>query len=405
MPLVENPGSGSLSSSATAPLPTVSAAGAGLISRALFLWVSPLLRLGRTRQLNMEDLPELPEESRVGFLAACFSEHLHDEIEHVGADDAARRGRMRSWIKLPPVFWALQRTFGAAFFRAGLFKLGTDTLQFFPAVMLADYLQALSGRRSHILARMGSTNDAGCAAAYALALFFLPVARTLVEQAYFYRVQLINMGVKASLQTAVYKKAVRLSNSAKSSGSTGETLNLMQMDASRISELMTYLHVCWSAALQTIGYVTLLYSYIGWSVLGGLCAMFALVPIQNRVFRIIGARRKKQMGLSDKRVKMQNEALTGIKIIKLNGWEVPMLSSINAVRSEELAVARNLAFINAFVSCLITTLPTLVAVSAFTLYSAVMKRQMAPWIIFPALSLFNQLRFPIMFLPVRPRAG
>lgn len=82
-----------------------------------------------------------------------------------------------------------------------------------------------------------------------------------------------------------------------------------------------------------------------------------------------------------------------------------MLSSINAVRSEELAVARNLAFINAFVSCLITTLPTLVAVSAFTLYSAVMKRQMAPWIIFPALSLFNQLRFPIMFLPVRPRAG
>ena len=402
---MENPGSSGHSSSAAAPLPTVSAAGAGFISRALFLWVSPLLRLGRTRQLNMEDLPEVPDASRVDVLASCFSDHLRYEIEHSGTDDAVQLGRLRAWIKLPPVFWALQKTFGSAFFRAGLFKLGTDTLQFFPAVMLADYLQALSGRRSHILARMGSTNDAGCAAAYALALFFLPVARTMVEQAYFYRVQLINMGVKASLQTAVYKKSVRLSNSAKSSGSTGETLNLMQMDASRISELVTYLHVCWSAAVQTIGYVSLLYSYIGWSVLGGLVAMFALVPIQNRVFRIIGVRRKKQMGLSDKRVKMQNEALTGIKIIKLNGWEVPMLSSINAVRSEELAVARNLAFINAFVSCLITTLPTLVAVSAFTLYSAVMKRQMAPWIIFPALSLFNQLRFPIMFLPVRCLAG
>ena len=121
MPLVENPGSGGQSSSASAPLPTVSAAGAGLFSRALFLWVSPLLRLGRTRQLNMEDLPELPDDSRVEFLAACFGEHLRDENEHVGADDAARRGRVRAWIKLPPVFWALQRTFGAAFFRAGLF--------------------------------------------------------------------------------------------------------------------------------------------------------------------------------------------------------------------------------------------------------------------------------------------
>jgi ABC-type multidrug transport system fused ATPase/permease subunit len=260
-------------------------------------------------------------------------------------------------------------------------------------------LQALSGRDTHILARMGSTNDKGSAAAYAILLFILPLARTLVEQAYFYRVQLINMGVKASLQTAVFKKAVRLSNAAKSGGSTGETLNLMQMDASRISELVTYLHVVWSAAVQTIGYVSILYSYIGWSVLGGLCAMFALVPIQNKVFRIIAVRRKKQLGLSDKRVKMQNEALTGIKIIKLNSWQIPMLIGISAVRSEELAVARNLAFINAFVSCLITTLPTLVAVSAFTLYSAVMKRQMASWIIFPSLSLFNQLRFPIMFLP------
>ena len=313
VPLVENPLGGRQSSSEAQP-PAVRAAGAGLISRALFLWVSPLLSLGRTRQLNMDDLPDLPDESRVEVLAACFGENLRAEIEREASGAAAPASGLRARLKLPPVFWALQRTFGRDFFRAGLFKLGTDTLQFFPAVVLADYLQALSGRRAHILARMGSTNDKGCAAAYALALFVLPLARTLVEQAYFYRVQLINMGVKASLQTAVYKKAVRLSNAAKSSGSTGETLNLMQMDASRISELMTYLHVCWSAAVQTIGYVTLLYTYIGWSVLGGLCAMFALVPIQNKVFRIIGVRRKKQMGLSDARVKMQNGSCPAMDI-------------------------------------------------------------------------------------------
>jgi ABC-type multidrug transport system fused ATPase/permease subunit len=127
--------------------------------------------------------------------------------------------------------------------------------------------------------------------------------------------------------------------------------------------------------------------------------MFALVPIQNRVFGIIAVRRKQQLQLSDKRVKMQNEAMSGIKIIKLNGWETSMLAAISAVRDEELAVARNLAFINAFVSCLITTLPTLVAVSAFALYSGVAGGEMVAWVVFPALSLFNQLRFPIMFLP------
>jgi ABC-type multidrug transport system fused ATPase/permease subunit len=127
--------------------------------------------------------------------------------------------------------------------------------------------------------------------------------------------------------------------------------------------------------------------------------MFLLLPVQNKVFGIIAVRRKKQLQLSDARVRIENEVVTGMRIVKLNGWEPQMLASITAVRNEELAVARNLAYINAFVSCLITTLPTLVAVSAFTLYSAVMHGEMASYIVFPALSLFNQLRFPIMFLP------
>jgi len=219
----------------------------------------------------------------------------------------------------------------------------------------------------------------------------------LLPRAYFYRVQLINGGVKAALQTAVYKKTVRLSSAA-NAGSSGERINLIQLDATRISELVTYLHVTWSALVQTFGYICLLYSFIGWSVIGGLVSMVALVPIQNRFFRIISARRKAQMALSDKRVKMENEMATGVKIVKLNGWEKPMLSAITAVRDEELSVARNLAYVNAFVSCLITTLPTIVAVSAFTLYSAAMGRRMEADIIFPSLSLFNQLRFPLMFL-------
>jgi ABC-type multidrug transport system fused ATPase/permease subunit len=127
--------------------------------------------------------------------------------------------------------------------------------------------------------------------------------------------------------------------------------------------------------------------------------MFLLLPVQNKVFGIIAVRRKKQLQLSDQRVKLENEVVAGMRIVKLNGWEPHMLAAITAVRNEELAVARNLAYINAFVSCLITTLPTIVAVSAFTLYSAVAHGVMSSYIIFPSLALFNQLRFPIMFLP------
>ena len=336
--------------------------------------------------------PQLPPECEATLVAATFQRLLKEEVAR-----AETPGRRHG--KLPPVFYALRRCFGAAFLRAALFKLGTDLLQFLPAIVLSDYLQALSGKQNHVFAKMGSTNAAGCAAGYAVLLFVFPVARTLVEQAYFYRTQVLNMNVRCALTTSVYQKATRLSIAAKTASNSGEVLNLMQLDAARIGELLVYLNVIWSALLQTVGYLSILYTYLGWSTFGGLSIMFLLIPVQAKVFTVIGKRRKLQMQKSDRRVKLENETLSGIKILKLNNWEKPMMAAIGAVRAEELRIARGLAFLNALVSALITTMPTIVALSAFTLYSAVMHRTMSSWVIFPALTLFNQLRFPIMFFP------
>ena len=130
---------------------------------------------------------------------------------------------------------------------------------------------------------------------YAIALFVFPVIKTVIEQAYFYRVQMINMRVKAALTTAVYAKSTQLSMASKQKSTTGEILNHMQLDASRVGDLVTYLHVTWSGLLQAFGYIGLLYSFIGWSVFGGLTIMVVLTPIQSRVFKLIGAKRKAQM--------------------------------------------------------------------------------------------------------------
>jgi hypothetical protein len=60
--------------------PALGVANASLLSRVFFLWVGPLLSLGRTRQLDMEDLFELPESSRVDKLTAEFDDTLRAEV-------------------------------------------------------------------------------------------------------------------------------------------------------------------------------------------------------------------------------------------------------------------------------------------------------------------------------------
>ena len=72
---------------------------------------------------------------------------------------------------------------------------------------------------------------------------------------------------------------------------------------------------------------------------------------------------------------MQNEALSGIKILKLNAWEEPLREEVEAVRAEEMLIAGRVANRNAMNMAIMNAGPTLVAVAAFSLYSGVMKDQ------------------------------
>ena len=54
---------------------------------------------------------------------------------------------------------------------------------------------------------------------------------------------------------------------------------------------------------------------------------------------------------------------------------------------------------NAMNAAIMNTGPTLVAVAAFVIYSGIMHRPMEPSVVFPSLSLFSLLGFPVMFYP------
>ncbi len=116
---------------------------------------------------------------------------------------------------------------------------------------------------------------------YCALMFSLAVLRTLCEQTYFYYAQASGICIKGALSTAVYRKTMRLSSAGRSGSTTGEVLNYMQLDAQRVGDLMLFLNVLWSGLLQTMGYMALLYSYIGWSVFGGLFIMLGLIPAQK----------------------------------------------------------------------------------------------------------------------------
>jgi len=70
-----------------------------------------------------------------------------------------------------------------------------------------------------------------------------------------------------------------LSNAARKSSTVGEMVNLMAVDAQRFLDLMIYGHILWSAPLDIIIALYLLWQVLGISVGAGIGIMVVVIPI------------------------------------------------------------------------------------------------------------------------------
>ena len=63
----------------------------------------------------------------------------------------------------------------------------------------------------------------------------------------------------------------------------GEIVNLMSVDAQRFMDLVTYLHLIWSAPLQIMLSIVFLYIAMGPSIFAGVGVMILLIPVNSIV--------------------------------------------------------------------------------------------------------------------------
>ena len=61
----------------------------------------------------------------------------------------------------------------------------------------------------------------------------------------------------------------------------GEIVNLMSVDAQRLMDVVTYLHIIWSGPLQILLSLLLLYQTMGPSIFAGFGVMVLLIPITS----------------------------------------------------------------------------------------------------------------------------
>lgn len=178
--------------------------------------------------------------------------------------------------------------------------------------------------------------------------------------------------------------------------STGAIINLMAVDAFKVSEIGAYLHFLWAnTPVQVVVAVVLLYRILGYSSIAGIGMMVVLLPINMWVARQFSKIQKLILAATDARIHTTNEVLTNIRIIKFFAWEQRFIGLVNEKRHVELKHLRHRYILWSVAATIWSGSPVFITFLSFYFYTNIENKPLIPSVAFTALSLFQILRIPL----------
>jgi ATP-binding cassette subfamily C (CFTR/MRP) protein 1 len=129
--------------------------------------------------------------------------------------------------------------------------------------------------------------------------------------------------------------------------------------------------------------------------------MILLLPAITVLVTIVKKLRTKVLKYSDLRVRMMNEILSGIRILKFYGWERPFRKQVGKLREKELDTLTRLAYISGVgFALLVISAPIIQPILVFSAYVKIQDDPLTPSTAFTTVALFNIMRFPFVFMPL-----
>lgn len=175
----------------------------------------------------------------------------------------------------------------------------------------------------------------------------------------------------------------------------GSIINLIAVDAFKVSEICAYLYYFVDSFVMTVIAITILYSLLGWAALAGASTIIIMMPLNYKLSMMLGNYQKSMLKVTDKRIQKLNETFQNIRIIKYFAWESKFAEQILKIRKEELRILWKRCLVWIIASFVWYVTPTIVCLVAFYCYTMIEGNALTTPIAFTSLSLFNLLRTPL----------
>lgn len=315
---------------------------AGFFSKMSFWWLNPLMKRGKEKTLQDEDIPKLREAD---LAETCYLVFL----------DQLNRQKQKEPSSQPSILWTIIMCHWREILMSGFFALlKVVTLSSGPLLLNAFILVA-EGK--------GSFKYEGYV--LAISLFLIKITESLSQRQWYFRSRLIGLKVRSLLTAAIYKKQLRLSNASRLVHSGGEIMNYVTVDAYRIGEFPYWFHMTWTTSVQLCIALVILFRAVGLATIASLVVIVLTVLCNTPLAKLQHKFQTKLMVAQDERLKASSEALVNMKVLKLYAWETHFKNTIESLRKVELKWLSAVQLRKAYNTFLFWSSPVLVSAASF----------------------------------------
>ena len=290
---------------------------ANLINKIHYLYaiitLCQLRKKTKGRTLRVEDLPLLGQSEEVGYKTI----QLEKEYE-----------RYKKKHGKPSLFWPLLRVLWSRFVTEGFLALVYNACKLIFAYFFSQVLE---------LYQDGNKRDAY---KYAGGLFGAVILGCYTNHFSMFQEAKINGHLKPILIGMVYKKINRLSYFSINQMSIGKIVNIVANDLNFFEFGLTFSYYIIITPLILGGAIALLWHYFGVACLSGVGFILLTWPLQFLFSAIGGKYLNQKNSITDARMKLTNEMIEGIRLLKMYGWDIHFAEMIEKIRDKEVRLLR-----------------------------------------------------------------
>lgn len=176
------------------------------------------------------------------------------------------------------------------------------------------------------------------------------------------------MQIRLALTGMIYKKSMAVTLADRPAES--QVINLIASDAQKFEDAAQFIHFLYVGPIEAIVVTYFMYQLIGISAFASMGLLFLLIPLQTYFSARMSQLRKQLNRIRDGKLKAVTDMISSITVVKLYGWEVPLVKEILKYQSEEIVFLKSTAVVKAMNEAIFFASSAFIACFAFILYSS-----------------------------------